>query len=260
VAVLFTVLLVGPLATGLPLLEYLSHRLTFGYLSNIALVTQFHLPGVFEHNPFPDTVNGSLWTLPYEVIMYASLLLLGLLRLFGRAAVLAVPLLLGLVHFYLAPKFGIQSDMLHKTSRLGMFFYAGAALYLYRDMLRWDWRIAAGLLLLSLLSARSGAWFLVHVVTLPYLTIYLAHLPIPRLSRFGKHGDFSYGIYIFSFPVQQLLMHWLAPDLALLPFMLASLALSLLLALLSWHFIEAPALRLKRFLPRPKVPAPLAAG
>jgi peptidoglycan/LPS O-acetylase OafA/YrhL len=141
-----------------------------------------------------------------------------------------------------------------------MFFYAGAALYLYRDMLRWDWRIAAGLLLLSLLSARSGAWFLVHVVTLPYLTIYLAHLPIPRLSRFGKHGDFSYGIYIFSFPVQQLLMHWLAPDLALLPFMLASLALSLLLAVLSWHFIEAPALRLKRFLPRPKLPAPLAAS
>lgn len=253
VSVLFTVLLVGPLATRLPLADYLTDRLTLGYLSNMLLVTQFHLPGVFTGNPFPDTVNGSVWTLPYEVLMYASLMLLGLLRLFGRVAVLAVPLLLGLMHFYLAPTLGIESGMLSKATRLGMFFYGGAALYLYRDHLRWDWKIAFGLLGLSLASARSDWWLLVHVLTLPYLTIYLAHLPVPRLSRFGKYGDFSYGIYIFSFPVQQLLMHWLAPDLSLATFMLVSLSLSLAMAVLSWHFIEAPALQLKRYLPKRKV-------
>lgn len=258
VSVLSTVLLIGPLATGLPLLDYLTNSLTIGYLSNTLLITQFHLPGVFTGNPFPNTVNGSVWTLPYEVLMYASLLLLGLLRLFGRIAVLAVPLLLGLMHFYLAPSFGIESGMLRKATRLGMFFYGGAALYLYRDSLRWDWKIALGLLGLSLFSARSDWWFLVHVLTLPYLTIYLAHLPIPRLSGFGKYGDFSYGIYIFSFPIQQLLMHWLAPELPLVAFIVASLALSLLMAVLSWHFIEAPALQLKRYLPKRKVREPVA--
>lgn len=257
-SVLFTVLLVGPLATGLPLFDYLGNSQTLGYLSNMLLVTQFHLPDVFTANPFPDTVNGSIWTLPYEVLMYASLMLLGLLRLFGRAAVLAVPLLLGLVHFYLAPTFGIESDMLRKATRLGMFFYGGAALYFYRDSVRWDWKIALGLLGLSLVGARSDWWFLLHVLTLPYLTIYLAYLPIPRLSGFGRYGDFSYGIYIFSFPIQQLLMHWLAPGLPLGPFILASLALSLLMAVLSWHFIEAPALQLKRYLPKRTVRDPVA--
>jgi peptidoglycan/LPS O-acetylase OafA/YrhL len=84
---------------------------------------------------------------------------------------------------------------------------------------------------------------------LPYLTIYLAHLKIPRLSGFGRYGDFSYGIYIFSFPVQQLMMHWLDPHLSLPAFMAISLITSIAIAAVSWYLIESPALRLKRFLP-----------
>src|SRR5690606_32522939 len=80
IAILLTVLVVGPLATRWPLDEYWSDGQTLRYLSNIALLTQFHLPGVFADNPFPHTVNGSVWTLPYEVMMYVSVLLLGLLK------------------------------------------------------------------------------------------------------------------------------------------------------------------------------------
>lgn len=249
VSTLFTVLIVGPLATGLPLKEYLLSSQTLRYLSNTVLVTQFHLPGVFTANPFPDTVNGSVWTLPYEVLMYTALLTMGLLRVFGRIAVLVVPVSLMLLYFHLAPALGLESDMLRKATRLGMFFFFGSALYLYRRNLPWNWKVALSMLALSLLSARTELWFYIHVLTLPYLTIYLAHLPIPRLSGFGKHGDFSYGIYIFSFPVQQLLMHWLYPQLPLVAFMLVSLAASIAIAALSWHFVESPALQLKRYLP-----------
>lgn len=250
VSVLFTTLIVGPLATGLSLKEYFVKYETLRYLSNTVLITQFHLPGVFTENPFPDTVNGSVWTLPYEVLMYASLLMMGLLKLFGRVAVLVVPMSLVIIHFHLAPALGLESDMLRKSTRLGMFFFFGSALYLYRRELPWNWKIALSLLALTLLSARTDLWFYIHVLTLPYLTIYLAHLRIPRLSGFGRHGDFSYGIYIFSFPIQQLLMHWFGPQLSLGAFMAISLSASIAIAALSWHFIESPALQLKRYLPR----------
>ena len=249
VSTLFTAVIVGPLATELSLSEYLLNSQTVRYLSNIALFTQFHLPGVFTANPFPDTVNGSVWTLPYEALMYTMLLMLGLLKLFGRVAVVAVPIGLMFIHFHLAPNLGLESDILRKVTRLGMFFFIGSALYLYRNVLPWNWKIAVVLLTLSLIGARTEWWFLVHVLTLPYLTIYLAHLRIPRLSRFGRYGDLSYGIYIFSFPVQQLLMHWLDPHISLPAFMAISLVASIAIAALSWHLIESPALRLKRFLP-----------
>lgn len=249
VSVLLTTLIVGPLATELPLREYLSRDQTIRYLSNIALVTQFHLPSVFTANPFPDTVNGSVWTLPYEVMMYSALLILGALRVFGRTAVMLIPLGLVLIHFHIAPVLEIESDMLRKTTRLGMFFFSGAALYMFRDRLPWNWKVALGMLAVTLLSARTEWWLYFHVLTLPYLTIYVAHLSIPSLSRFGRHGDFSYGIYIFSFPLQQLLMHWFGTQISFLTFVAVSLAGSIALAVLSWHLIESPALRLKRYLP-----------
>ena len=89
-----------------------------------------------------------------------------------------------------------------------------------------------------------------YFIALPYLVLYLAYAPLPLISRFGKYGDFSYGLYIFSFPVQQLLMHWTDGQLPLIPFMLLGFAASLALAVLSWHLVESPALRLKRYLPR----------
>ncbi|MFC3607433.1 acyltransferase family protein [Stutzerimonas tarimensis] len=249
VSTLVTVTLVGSLATRLPLGEYLQSPQTLGYLSNMVLLTQFQLPGVFVDNLFPNTVNGSVWTLPYEVAMYSILMLLGLCRLFNRTVVLAGLALLLLIHFVLIPELGIQSQVLYKGTRLGIFFFSGGALYLYRKQVRWNWKIAAVLLAASLVSAGHERWMLVHTLTLPYLAIYLAHLRIPALVKAGKYGDFSYGVYIFSFPAQQLIIFW-QPQLALSTFMVLSLVVSLTLAWFSWHLIEAPALALKRYLPR----------
>lgn len=246
-AVVFAILLIGPLTTPLPLSEYFSDSKTSAFLTNTFLMTRYELPGVFANNPFPEVVNGSFWTLPLEGAMYCSVLLLGALKLLKRQMVMLGLGVLMLGHFLVLPALGIESVTILKLFRLGIFFYGGAALYLFQDKVRWDGRIAVLLLAASVLALGSSAWFVIHMLTLPYLIIYLAYARIPKVARFGKHGDFSYGMYIFGFPVQQLIIHWFGADINLPVFALSSMAVTLCFAVLSWRLVEAPALRLKRY-------------
>lgn len=259
VATLLTTLLIGPLATHLPLAEYFSTGRTWQYLSNLLLWTQFDLPGVFTDNPFPNTVNGSIWTLPFVMVMDLSLIVLGLSRQFNRTVILACFASLALAHLILLPQLGVHSHHLLNLFSLSMFFYAGVVLYLFRQYVPLTWKIALPLVALMVVGAGTALWPLLLGVGLPYLVIYAAHLDIPRLPRFGKYGDFSFGIYIFSFPLQQLMMLWIGPgELSLGAFMALSYATSLAVGVVSWHLIEKPALRLKRYLPQRKPgPKPL---
>ena len=246
-AVFFAMLVIGPLTTPLPLSEYFSDSKTAAFLTNTFLMTRYELPGVFANNPFPEVVNGSFWTLPLEGAMYCSVLLLGALKLLKRQMVILGLGVLMLGHFFVLPVLGVESVTILKLFRLGMFFYGGAALYLFQDQVRWDGRIAVLLLAASVLALGSSAWFVIHMLTLPYLIIYLAYARIPKVAHFGKHGDFSYGMYIFGFPVQQLIIHWFGADINLAVFALSSMAVTLCFAVLSWRLVEAPALRLKRY-------------
>ncbi|WP_226858226.1 acyltransferase family protein [Diaphorobacter aerolatus] len=78
----------------------------------------------------------------------------------------------------------------------------------------------------------------------------------PVLHRAGRFGDFSYGLYIYAFPVQQLVV-WASANQLGFPVALAiTLMSTLTLAALSWHWIEKPALSLKpqrMRLPQPAV-------
>lgn len=253
VATLLTILLVGPLATALPLAEYFSAGRTWQYLSNLLLWIQFDLPGVFTANPFPTTVNGSIWTLPFVMFMDLSLIGLGLTGQFNRTVILTGFTTLAVVHLILLPQLGVLSQSVLNLFCLGTFFYAGVVLYLFRQYVPLTWKIALPMLALMVAGAGTAFWPLMLGVGLPYLVIYAAHLDIPRLSRFGSRGDFSFGIYIFSFPLQQLMMLWIGPDeLSLGAFMALSYAGSIAVGVISWHLIEKPALRLKRYLPQRK--------
>lgn len=68
-----TVFVLGPLLTDIRLAEYFKSPATAGYFANIALYTNYRLPGVFETNHLPGVVNGSLWSLPAEFSMYLGL-------------------------------------------------------------------------------------------------------------------------------------------------------------------------------------------
>lgn len=254
VMLLLTVFALGLSFTTAPAREYLASMGVYKYLAKCATLlagVSFNLPGVFHANPYPDAVNGSLWTLPYEVRMYAILVLgwaiLAVMkaersqwmqRAIVAAAVVACVMLIG-THA-LRPSAGSP------FVRLFYMFFAGSAFHVLRSriMLRHTvfWALAAVVVFTALFA--HGAFYFVYALALPYLLFWLAYVPGGPVRHYNRLGDYSYGTYIYAFPVQQAVSA-LAPGITVLGLGLSAAGLTLLLAALSWHLLEQPALALK---------------
>ena len=128
----------------------------------------------------------------------------------------------------------------HPWLIVGTFFVAGSVAYLYREWVQpspWLLALSIGLLLIGALPAVQGL-SVVSPICLAYLFLALAfarHLPLPQV---GRYGDFSYGVYLYAFPVQQLLLQfchrWMTP----IPLFCIASVLTFGLAFLSWHLVE----------------------
>jgi peptidoglycan/LPS O-acetylase OafA/YrhL len=206
---------------------------------------------VFESNPFAGAVNGSLWTLPVEVAMYAVVLALGVCGLLRPRLVAAAWVAFLLMHYRLADALGISKWVLFDALplfhffKLGAFFVAGSAMYLFRDRLRFHPGIAVALLAALVATVHTPAGPLTMHLALPWLVLHFAQMRVPGLAAFGRHGDFSYGIYVLAFPVQQATIATIGPQAGLAAFVAVSFAITLALSVVSWRLVEAPALRLK---------------
>jgi peptidoglycan/LPS O-acetylase OafA/YrhL len=243
--------------TTLPLGEYFRDRQFFAYLLNLVAITRYPLPGVFSGG----AVNGSLWTVPWEVLCYlfmASAMVLGLSKngrlYFGLAIVWLV---IAVVYHGMA----IPPDapgLVKKLLRFGLgmpgswlipYFLSGAALYHLRAHIPWDGRVAAvfvvvlacvSLFVDGTLLARTPLLSLLVLVPSVYLVPYFGLLRLPRPPGF-RRGDYSYGVYVSHFPIVMALNEtWDFTDWRLL--LLASFLPVTLFAMASWHFIESPVL------------------
>jgi peptidoglycan/LPS O-acetylase OafA/YrhL len=210
------------------------------------------LPGAFTHTPAAYAVNGSLWTLPKELLMYAIFagvwLVAGLLcRLFAlnRKLVFKVLVSITLVGALGVYLFGLKEFIEDSNTRLLTAFTFGAFISLFRDRLPANpglLILLAAAILLSSLDKRS--FFFVYTLLFPYLVICCALLPIWRLKEFNRLGDYSYGLYVYAFPIQQVIVTFLKGIQPETLFGIAFLA-TLTLAVMSWHVVEKPALSLK---------------
>jgi peptidoglycan/LPS O-acetylase OafA/YrhL len=240
--------------TTVPLNVYLSSTTGDYVASNLVLKSRYELPGVFIDQP-SKAMKGSLWTLPLEVKAYAVVLALGVLRLIRRPAAL-VALGAGLTWLLAAPADKRPHTIAHWIggpiqARLLLCFVGGALLHALRDRIRLDRRIALVAAVAWVESSRMSyvQASVVWALTLPYLAAFAAYETPRALRRLVKPGDLSYGLYLWTFPVQQFVVFTWGAGLG--PGRLVAIAGTGAygLAFCSWRLVEAPALRLKKSLP-----------
>ena len=242
--VLLTVFVLGPLVTSLNVAEFFSHSKTYKYLNNALAIplTHYKLPGVFETNQ-TASVNGSLWSIPYEVRCYIALGLAGLLGLLKNKTISNVfftAIAAALLWSYVDPQlFDLKQ---HRSSAL-LSFALGVLIFTNRDRFSLDIRLVLAALL-ALYFSFGEVWFrFIYPPAWAYLLFYLAYRT-PFLNLDGKVGDCSYGIYIYAFPTQQLLAY-LMPGGTPYTNLVLSTIIVIPLAALSWTYIEKPSLGLK---------------
>lgn len=241
VEVLLSALILGPIFTALPLAEYYSNREFYIYFLNIIGEIHYYLPGVFKDNPVTK-VNGQLWTIPYELVCYVAIAAFAVSGIFFRKHLLLV--ILGVCYLLqLANQLHVFSDQAIDASRYAVVisFIAGLVIFRYRTAIKWS----VGLFCLSaivsfvLLSIPHGIDF--SGLPVAYVAAYLGLLN-PAKKTWLLKGDYSYGLYLYGYPIQQALVA--AVPLATVWYWNLALAVpaALVVAVLSWHLVEKPVL------------------
>lgn len=238
----------GTLVTVLPLSAYFQDPVFFRYFRNLYGQVQFHLPGVFTTNPFPGIVNQSLWTVPYELECYIALTvvaLLGLLRYPRLLALLVVVMMIGLLGYN-----DLRGIMLTRVEPrlLVVCFMVGVLVFIWRDRVPAHGLIAGASAAIAyvFLSNQHGLYYL-SPVPITYVTVWLG-LQQPRRTWLVDSGDYSYGIYLYAFPIQQTYV-WLFPEHRVWWLeAAAALAAVSIFAAFSWHVVEKPFLQLRHIL------------
>ncbi len=239
VAILMTLFVIGPLMTSLSYTEYFGAIFSPAGITTVPFFEDGSVIGLFQENPW-TYVNGSLWTIPAEVALYGVVALLGITGLLRRrsaiVAFMGMTVLLWMVWF---------DDPRMAKIRFALYFLIGAYLYIHRERIAYRPVVAGTLLLLLGLSALTPYLTVAGVIAIPYLTIYAAHLPVPYLNTFGRRGDFSYGIYIYHYPIQQVLIQVTGNALFLPTLCVLSFLMTFALAYFSWTIIERRAMAAK---------------
>lgn len=251
VVLLFTVLVIGPFFTRLSIRDYLTDANTISYLPrNLSLKwLQYELPGVFTTNPYPAAINGSLWSLFYEVACYGIVVAVGVLGIARRrwwfCAFLSI---------YASAYFGsklfppVHNYLLEHTAFMALHgltwpFVLGMAAYHFRQFLTTPMHLSTciGAGCIALLSYRSFFFHEAFIFFWSLLIFYVGYLSFKPLKMYNQCGDYSYGVYIYAFPCEQIgAALW--PGLSPVALIAVSLPATLALAVLSWHAVERRAL------------------
>ena len=260
VAVVFCAFVLGPIFTSMPLNAYFSAKDTWRFLGQaLFLPVSYDLPGVFDEHPL-STVNGSLWSLKFEIACYALVVLALTFRPFRKISVI-VAWLLSFVVVRAIPGQGTGTlFFVDQFADLFRFFGAGMIFYLFagRIQLRAGW---AWLAFAVFVAGCFTPFFLEIACTAgAYALIVFAYGCPEWFSRLTETGDISYGVYVYGFPVQQILV---PPSLAitasapaLAPFANMGLAMIpvFIAGVLSWLVVEKPVMLFKpRRITRPSL-------
>ncbi len=234
--------------------EYFTHPQWLRYLlANMSFMNflQPCLPGVFENNPAMCAVNGALWTLKIEVMFYLLLPLIiwGLHKVTKKWIILSILYVLSvlynniLLELYQQSGINMFEILARQLPGYLSYFIVGMAIYYYKP-----WFVEhKNILIIPALLITCFEWYMAFDWLLPFafgIVVLWNAFSIPVLNKFGRHGDISYGIYIYHCPIIQTFI-----ALGIFSFMnlwlgaMLTIILILALGFLSWHGIEKRILK-----------------
>lgn len=248
--VLLVVFVLAPLLTTVPMADYWQDRSTWFYLfgTSTAFFSNLELTGFLTDVPFANRINVPLWTLKWELMAYFGVPVLGVLCLLR-----ATPHYLCFLAVFVALWLGVTYATSLRTDiaavdhilRLGLCFKIGIGFYLYRRHIPLHFGLVVLAWLPVWLLRETLFYQLALFVALAYSVFWLAYIPAGKVRLFNKMGDYSYGIYIFHFPLMQAFVAIFAFKAAHIT-LLATLPILLSMAVFSYHVIEKPAMSKRR--------------
>jgi len=246
VSILFTIYVIGFLVSS-DYFTYLSGLEIYKVLKSISIMYIGNsVMNVFSDLPYPSAVNGSLWTLMYEFFCYLMIAFLGYFKLLNRRNAILIFIvfyLLSMMNKY--TPFSNTLFFLKSLPDLALYFFAGV-LYFYRKEKVHSFEKVFFMLFLLGLFSYIGYLHLILVFVLYETLFYISYFKYIKLHNFAKRGDFSYGVYIYAFPIQQILMFFWKDNFTYGLFLVASIIISLFLAILSWKIVEKPSIEFAR--------------
>lgn len=263
VLILLMVFVAGPLLSDLGAEGYFKSGYTV-YLRNLRFYIVYALPGVFTDLPHPNSMNGSLWTMPVEAFLYVlTPLLLSMLRVrkhpkasFYPATVLTAAAIgadIFLRTFYPDSRVVVYGTELISSYHLIVFYIIGI-FFTYEEAKRLL-NIQTGCLAMCLMFftefSPAPLQHLVMYLVFPYFVFSVVFAPNPVFSSLDRRMELSYGIYLYGFFFQQLIVYlrglygW---SLTYLQSLLVSAVPTILAAVLSYYLIEKPTMLLSRYL------------
>ncbi|WP_233265375.1 acyltransferase family protein [Leifsonia sp. AG29] len=235
--------------------------LTYFWNNFTLVLTQRNIGGMGSELPYAQLHggydwNGSAWTLMYEFRAY---ILVGVLGLFGVLAhrwlagsvAIAILVLSTLQWAYVGQLAHVVPSFqnIYNLLFLGPFAF-GMLFALFPKKIPMDDRLAIGAILVGLATYAVGGWLAYGQYAFCYFLMWIA-VRATKLNHWEKYGDLSYGIYIFGWPVMTLVAYFGLQKAGWLPYHLVVIVACHLLAFISWHLIEKPAMSLKNWTPAP---------
>lgn len=254
-------LVFGPFLSRLTITEYYSNPSLPTYFNNLRLYIIYTLPGVFEYNPYPNAANGSLWTLPVEVLMYIAIpIFCTLLKKLNKTlprAVVSVGLCIAIcglqICLSLIPeaRFVIYATDWVSAMAVIPFYFIGMVYALFEKefskYLNLFWATFL-LVVFTCFNFQGALYTAIFYPVFSYLILSLAFGTRINLGeKWSRHLEISYGIYLWGFFVQQSVEYILLRRGWDLPFsveLFLCSAVSVILGWLSMSLVEQPTQRL----------------
>lgn len=244
-----TAFLFAPLAVvvrGGSAIDQVSDPATFSYLwknSTLAMF-QWTIGSTPVDVPFTSAWNASLWTLAWEFLCYLLLLLLGLSRLLERRCTLPSVVVAFAICVMLSTDPANSNEIVLRLGRFGTYFFVGAWYAKHQDRIRISWIGVLIAFAVVVGAAVMPASTLIQAPAAGYALLGLGGLvstPVLELRN-----DISYGMYIYAFPVQQILVVFGLSEPRVILFSAVAFLLTVPLAWLSWLAVERPCLSAKQ--------------